>query len=200
MKQRPRVAVAALAAAALVVTGCDAPGEHAVPATHHTSARPDPAAALVVPETPSRTMDPTAAARPVPPNHCAHNHAARLVLVSIPTQHAWLCARHHTVLSTAVTTGASHVKFDATPRGRFRIQGLNRNTVLYPADGGAFPVKYWIPFDAPLYGFHDASWQKMPFGNPHYVTRGSHGCIHMPLRAIRFLFHWAHIGTRVLIR
>jgi lipoprotein-anchoring transpeptidase ErfK/SrfK len=141
-----------------------------------------------------------APARPVPPNHCAKNSAARLVLVSIRTQYAWLCARHRTVLSTAVTTGASHLKFDATPRGRFRVEGLNRNTVLYPAGGGAFPVRYWIPFDAPLYGFHDASWQKVPFGSPDYVTRGSHGCVHMPLRAIRFLFHWAHIGTRVLIR
>ena len=146
-------------------------------------------------------MHVSAPARPMAPNHCAHNTAARLVRVSIRTQHAWLCARHRTVLSTAVTSGASRRDSDdATPRGHFRVQSLNRNTVLYPASGGAFPVQYWIPFDAPLYGFHDASWQKMPFGSPHYDIRGSHGCVHMPLRAMRFLYHWARVGTRVVIR
>lgn len=120
--------------------------------------------------------------------------------VSIEAQHAWLCARHRAVLSTAVTTGATERAGRATPRGRFRIQGLDRDSVLHPDDGGAYPVKYWIPFDAPLYGFHDALWQKMPFGSPHYVTRGSHGCVHMSLRAMRFLYHWARIGTRVVIR
>ena len=45
-------------------------------------------------------------------------------------------------------------------------------------------MKYWIPFDAPLFGFHDSSWQKMPYGSQKYRTKGSHGCIHMPLAAI----------------
>lgn len=199
MTPRLRVAAVALAVTAFVVAGCEASGQRA-PATQHTDEPTSSAAALVVPESPRRTVAPAAPARRVPENHCAHNAAARLVLVSIRVQHAWLCARHRTVFSTAVTTGASGRVGDATPRGRFRIQGLNRDSVLHPAGGRAFPVMYWIPFQAPLYGFHDAPWQTIPYGSPAYVTRGSHGCIHMPLGAIRFLYHWARIGTRVLIR
>jgi lipoprotein-anchoring transpeptidase ErfK/SrfK len=154
-----------------------------------------------VPFAPTTHADPAATTthRHVHHNRCARNEATRIVLVSVEAQHAWLCAQHRTVLSTAVTTGATQ-KGNATPLGNFRIEGRNRNTVLYPNSGGAYPVKYWIPFDAPLYGFHDASWQKMPFGSPHYVTRGSHGCVHMPLGVMRFLYHWARIGTRVVIR
>ena len=39
------------------------------------------------------------------------------------------------VFSSAVTTGASDRRGDATPRGDFRIQGLNRDSVLHPANG-----------------------------------------------------------------
>ncbi len=142
-----------------------------------------------------------AAARPaVPkPNHCARFAARRLVLVDIRTQHMWLCAAHRVALSTPMTSGASAEPYNATPRGTFHIQGLNRDSVLYPTDGRAYPVQYWIPFDAPLYGFHDSSWQTFPYGSPEYRTGGSHGCVHMPLAAIRFLYRWADIGTTVVI-
>ena len=38
--------------------------------------------------------------------------------------------------------------------------------------GEQYTVKYWIPFDAPLFGFHDSSWQKFPYGSPKYRTHG----------------------------
>jgi lipoprotein-anchoring transpeptidase ErfK/SrfK len=100
---------------------------------------------------------------------------------------------------TAITSGMSG-EFTETPTGRYVIQGLNRNTTLTLNTGATYPVKYWIPFDAPLFGFHDSSWQHFPYGSPLYRTRGSHGCIHMPLAAIRFLYHWADIGTTVRIK
>jgi lipoprotein-anchoring transpeptidase ErfK/SrfK len=87
-----------------------------------------------------------------------------------------------------------------TPIGRYRIQGLNRNSTLTLNTGATYDVKYWIPFNAPLFGFHDSSWQHFPYGSPKYRTHGSHGCIHMPLAAIRFFYHWADIGTPVLIK
>jgi hypothetical protein len=130
---------------------------------------------------------------------CVHIRQAQLIVVSIKRQHEWACAQHRTLLSTAVTTGASSHPGDATPRGTFAVQGLNRNTVLTTSAAGNYDVKYWIPFHLGVWGFHDASWQTMPFGSKHYVTRGSHGCIHMPLAAIRWLFHWVHYGTQVRI-
>jgi len=197
---RVRTAVAALAATAVLVSGCSQ-FRHGVPAGG-SNADSSSAPASVSPAPTSSSSTPTTVLRAnahVVVNHCAHNRAKQLVLVSIEAQHEWLCAHHRTVLSTPITSGASAKPGDATPRGTFRIQGLNRNSVLYPSGGGAYPVKYWIPFQAPLYGFHDASWQHMPFGSRHYVTHGSHGCVHMPLRAIRFLYRWAHIGTKVRI-
>jgi lipoprotein-anchoring transpeptidase ErfK/SrfK len=130
---------------------------------------------------------------------CVHNSQAQLIVVSIEHQHEWACAHQRTVLSTPVTTGATSRTGDATPRGTFAVQGLNRDTVLTTNATGRYHVRYWIPFRLGVWGFHDASWQTMPFGSNQYVTRGSHGCVHMPLPAIRWLFHWVHYGAQVRI-
>jgi lipoprotein-anchoring transpeptidase ErfK/SrfK len=130
---------------------------------------------------------------------CAHNERPQLIVVSVKAQHEWACAYGRTVLSAPVTTGATSRAGDATPRGTFAVQGLNRDTTLNPSADRAYHVKYWIPFHLGVWGFHDASWQTMPFGSKHYVTHGSHGCVHMPLAAIRWLFHWVHYGTQVRV-
>jgi lipoprotein-anchoring transpeptidase ErfK/SrfK len=118
-------------------------------------------------------------------------------VVNIKRQHEWACAHHRTVLSTPVTTGASAHPGDATPHGTFAVQGIERDVTL--TSSGNHHVRYWIPFHLGTWGFHDAPWQTMPYGSRHYVTRGSHGCVHMPLSAIRALFHWVHYGTVVKV-
>ena len=40
----------------------------------------------------------------------------------------------------------------------------------------------------------------LPYGGAQYRTDGSHGCVHMPLAQIAFLYRWAPIGTPVTIR
>jgi lipoprotein-anchoring transpeptidase ErfK/SrfK len=130
---------------------------------------------------------------------CRRNDHSQLVVVSIRRQHAWACAGRRTVLSTPVTTGASSRPGEATPRGTFAVQGLNRNTTLNPSTGESYPVKFWVPFHLGVWGFHDASWQRIPFGSAQYVKHGSHGCVHVPLAAMRQLFHWVKYGTLVRI-
>jgi lipoprotein-anchoring transpeptidase ErfK/SrfK len=120
-------------------------------------------------------------------------------MVSVRTQHAWMCAKSKHVYDTAVTTGMSG-NDTSTPTGTFHIQAKDTNTVLTLNTGAQYDVKYWIPFNAPLYGFHDSSWQHFPYGSTEYRTHGSHGCIHMPLRAMAFLYRWADIGAVVRIR
>lgn len=142
----------------------------------------------------------TSAPKRLAPDACAHNTAAQRVIVDISQQHAWMCARGHTVYQTAVTTGAVALPYDSTPLGTFHIQGRNTDTTLTLADGSTYQVRYWIPFDAPLFGFHDAGWQKFPFGSAAYRTQGSHGCVHMPLAAMSYLYRWAKIGASVTIR
>ena len=125
-------------------------------------------------------------------------HRGHEVVVDLSRQHAWLCRHGRQVLSTPVTTGAVKLG-DATPTGRWRVYDKQRNTTLHPAAGGAYPVHYWMPYSGP-YGLHDAPWQKFPFGSKKYRRHGSHGCVHMPEAAMKFLYHWAPVGTTVLIR
>jgi lipoprotein-anchoring transpeptidase ErfK/SrfK len=121
------------------------------------------------------------------------------VFVSLRRQHMWMCAGHRVAADTAITSGMVGA-YTHTPTGRYQIQGLNRNSTLTLNTGATYAVKFWIPFDAPLFGFHDSSWQHFPYGSPRYRTAGSHGCVHMPLRAIRFLYDWADVGTPVRIK
>jgi lipoprotein-anchoring transpeptidase ErfK/SrfK len=155
---------------------------------------------------PTHAKHAVTAARPAPhrmaarPGPCAANRYAKLIEVSIARQRAWFCAHRRQVGRVPVTTGASALAGRATPRGRFRIQGRARNTVLRPSDGGRYPVRYWVAFSGTEYGFHDASWQRFPLGSPRYRWRGSHGCVHLSVPAMRFLYRWASTGTRVVIR
>lgn len=196
MTRATRVAAGALAALALagLLTACASrQAGTGVAAGLPVIASSTPAAPVVIPTTPSPTP------RPVSVNHCAGNTKDQLIKVSLRDQHMWLCRAATTVLETAITSGASSLPYDATPTGTFHIQGRNRNSVLTLNTGKQYNVKYWIPFSAPLYGFHDSSWQDFPYGSPQYKTQGSHGCVHMPLQAIAFLYHWVHVGTRVVI-
>ena len=148
--------------------------------------------------TPRQNDAPTV--HPAPPvDHCASNTAPQKVLVSIAAQHAWVCARSRTIYDTDVTTGMASPD-TATPVGDFRVQAKATDTTLAPATGGSYPVKYWIAFDAPAYGFHDARWQRFPYGSPQYRTSGSHGCVHLPLAAMRVLYDWVRIGAAVTIQ
>ena len=55
-----------------------------------------------------------------------------------------MCEGHSQVLVTPVTTGASNLG-DGTPTGTWRVYAKVSPTTLYPAGGGAYPVKYWMP-------------------------------------------------------
>jgi lipoprotein-anchoring transpeptidase ErfK/SrfK len=159
---------------------------------HSSPAATPPASQRKPQQTPART--------PAPPvNHCAGNRSGQLVLVSIARQHAWLCRGTRTVYNTAVTTGMATAD-TRTPTGSYRIEGRNKNSVLTLSNGDQYSVNYWIPFDAPMFGFHDSSWQKFPYGSAKYKTDGSHGCVHLPLPAMKFLYDWVRIGAKVDIR
>jgi hypothetical protein len=153
------------------------------------------AGATDAPSSPAQVRPAKAATR----TPCTGNDRPKWVFVALQRQHMWLCHRHRVALSTAITSGMVG-PYTHTPTGRYRVQGLNRNSTLTLNTGATYQVKFWIPFNAPLFGFHDSPWQHFPYGSPRYRTHGSHGCIHMPLAAIRFFYNWADIGTPVLIK
>ena len=126
---------------------------------------------------------------------CLTNRYARLVLVSISQQHAWMCHGRRQVNSSPVTTGNLHGG-DATPTGSWTVQGKQTDRYLTGPGYRDF-VHYWIPFDGDI-GFHDATWQRMPFGSPGYATKGSHGCVHLPMVAVSWLYGWVSTGSTVV--
>jgi lipoprotein-anchoring transpeptidase ErfK/SrfK len=198
-----RLAVLGVLAAA-VLAGCGADLAH----NRTTPSRnaPTTAPAEVVGAAPRMTAPapvPKAIPKAIPkpkPNACAGNAAPQLVLVSVAKQHLWMCATSHLVYNAAVTTGAVDLPYDSTPTGTYQIQAKETDRTLTLLSGDQYQVNYWIPFDAPLFGFHDSSWQNFPYGSARYRTEGSHGCVHTPLAAMKFLYSWANIGATVTIR
>jgi hypothetical protein len=121
----------------------------------------------------------------------------KAVVVDISEQRARMCRSGQQIRTTLVTTGATALG-DGTPTGTWHVYARVRNTTLYPAAGGAYPVKFWMPYSGP-YGLHDSPWQRFPYGSSRYRTDGSHGCVHVPGPMMAWLFHWAPVGTRVTI-
>ena len=205
--RRARAAVAAALALGLAATGlagCTAPGRSGVaapaartPVTRTAVATPAAAVATTAPATSVPTTVPTTTAAPAP-NPCAANRYAQLVRVSVRHQRLWMCAHHTLVRATPVTTGIVG-QYTSTPTGDYVVQALDRHSTLTLISGQQYVVDYWIPFDGPLFGFHDSPWQTFAYGSARYRTEGSHGCVHMPHAAIAFLYHWAQVGAHVHI-
>jgi lipoprotein-anchoring transpeptidase ErfK/SrfK len=127
---------------------------------------------------------------------CTSNSQPKWVVVSIEAQRVWMCQVETQVYSTLVTTGAVNVG-NGTPLGTWQIQSRETDRYLVGPGYRDF-VKYWMPFNGD-FGFHDASWQTMAYGAPGYRDNGSHGCVHLPLSAMRWLYDWAPVGTSVTI-
>jgi hypothetical protein len=131
-------------------------------------------------------------------NMCRSDGASgRRIEIDLSDQFARICSDDRQLLTTPITSGASSVG-DGTPTGTWHLQAKVRDTTLYPAAGGAYPVHYWMPYDG-AYGMHDSPWQTFPYGSGKYRTQGSHGCVHFPRAAIAWMFGWAPIGTTVHI-
>jgi lipoprotein-anchoring transpeptidase ErfK/SrfK len=142
---------------------------------------------------PTPTQPQPATAGPTP---CTANTLAQFVLVSISDQRAWMCAAGHQVYTTLVTTGADADGM-GTPTGTWYVQDKQTDRYLVGV-GYRDWVKYWIPFNGD-YGFHDASWQTVPFGSNGYHSGGSHGCVHLPTAAMAWIYNWVTVGAEVTV-
>ena len=116
------------------------------------------------------------------------------IVVTISTQTLEYYHNGKLYLKTPVTTG----KHDKTPVGNFKVLKKVRNATLKGANYSSF-VKYWMAFKAGGYGIHDASWRHN-FGNMNYYNNGSHGCINVPLSAVKKLYDVVEVGTPVYVK
>jgi hypothetical protein len=161
-------------------------------------------ASSVSKELPQAKPAPVSAEKAAAANACADNASGKLLLVSISQQHIWACDGTAMAKDSAVTTGTSEIingVDDNTPTGSWHIYSKQTNTTLKGCDANGCwndPVSYWMPYDGAV-GFHDASWQTFPFGSDQYKTDGSHGCVHVPLDFISWVYDWAAVGTTVTV-
>jgi hypothetical protein len=193
-----------LLALSTVLTGCASTDGTGSPAPAAAQVTVPAAPAPIAPTTPpigslAGAAMPKAAPVPVPTSTaCVGNKIAQLVVVSIKKQHAWMCQRTKLVYDSAVTTGETANGND-TPTGTYHVQAKQGSRYLTTLDGSSYHVDYWMPYDG-VYGFHDSAWQKFAYGSSQYHTAGSHGCVHFPLTAMKWVYNWANVGSTVTIR
>lgn len=59
-------------------------------------------------------------------------------------------------------------------------------------------VKYWMPWDGNVIGFHDATWQSAFGGTRYKDGYGSNGCVNLPLKKAAALYDLVKVGTVVV--
>lgn len=59
-------------------------------------------------------------------------------------------------------------------------------------------VKYWMPWDGNVIGFHDATWQSAFGGTRYRDGYGSNGCVNLPLKKAASLYKLVKVGTVVV--
>ena len=124
--------------------------------------------------------------------------------VDITEQHMWYIQNGTVVFESDVVTGVPNPS-KATPTGIYTILEKMRNKVLkgniMPNGKREYetPVAYWARVTWSGIGFHDATWQPAFGGQLYKQGYGSHGCINMPLQAVRTFYDMISVGTPVVI-
>jgi hypothetical protein len=181
--RRLRATVAAVAVAIALVAGA------ALITSTWSSADPD----LAAQQSAASGSEAPSAAAVAPADRCART-TARTVLVDLSEQRMWLCRRGATEATSLVTTGRDG---DETPTGRWTVYARQTDRWL-SGPGYERQVDVWMPFYEG-YGFHDSAWQRIPYGDEQFRTKGSRGCIHVPGAMMKRLHRWGDVGTKVRI-
>jgi lipoprotein-anchoring transpeptidase ErfK/SrfK len=134
-----------------------------------------------------------------------HGGPTRLITVSVQGQRLIAYDRGSVVVDALVTTGRPAL---ATDIGAMRVLHKDSPWTMHSPWPKGSPT--WYPdtvvqmvlwFTSNGEGLHDASWQPDSTLGPGSQNGpyASHGCIHVPLAAVKTLFDWAPIGTPVVV-
>lgn len=125
-------------------------------------------------------------------SHGDHDYGNSYVEVNLTAQHLFLYINGQRVLDSPVVTGNVSKEW-STPAGAYAITYCDRDTML----NGESHVNYWMPFNGNI-GLHDASWRSH-FGGADYLTKGSHGCVNLPMNVSPEIYKQVSAGFPVLL-
>ncbi len=128
-------------------------------------------------------------------SHGANDYGDSYVEINLTAQHLFLYKNGQMILESDVITGKPDGQHE-TPPGVFGITYCEKDATLRGANY-ATPVAYWMPFNGDI-GLHDATWQSV-FGAAYYLTKGSHGCVNLPLGVAKTIFENVEAGFPVLV-
>ncbi len=116
------------------------------------------------------------------------------VEIDLSRQVLWLYEEGKVTVRTDIVSGLMNTSRQ-TPGGIFCVKYKQSPAVLRGADYES-PVSYWMPFNGGI-GLHDATWQPA-FGGDLCYTRGSHGCINLPLEKAKIIYEKVQKGFPVI--
>ncbi len=116
------------------------------------------------------------------------------VEINLGAQHLYVIQEGRVVEESDFVSG-NITKGNGTPPGVFGITYKEKDAVLRGEDYES-NVNYWMPFNGNI-GMHDATWRK-EFGGEIYITRGSHGCVNLPLVKAKEIYDLIEKGMPVV--
>ena len=129
-------------------------------------------------------------------SNCLNNNPkieGTYVEVDLTNQYLYMFVNGKKVVETPVVTGKVGAR--ATPQGVYMLKNKIMDVPLV-GDNYVTPVKYWMPFNGGI-GLHDAVWQSA-FGGERYKTKGSHGCVNLPMSKAKEIYENATVGMPVV--
>jgi lipoprotein-anchoring transpeptidase ErfK/SrfK len=139
-------------------------------------------------------------------NRCGHPvPAGHVVTLNLTAQEMVFYEDGCAVRATPATTGRPELR---TPTGHFAIFARYSPFVFHSPwpPGSPFwyptsPVSFAMEFAQGGYFIHDAPWEPDSQLGPGSEDGmgASHGCVHIPLAAMSWLYSWAPIGTPVIV-
>ena len=129
---------------------------------------------------------------------------AKAIIISYSGQHLWAYEGGKLVQETAVTTGRPALPTDLGAMKVLRKDSPWKMHSPWPKGSPYYypdaMVQMVVWFTNTGEGLHDASWQQCCWGpGSQYTGFASHGCIHLPNSAERFIYNWSQVGVPVVV-
>lgn len=130
----------------------------------------------------------------------------KFVDVDLTEQHARFYDENNNIIWEAgIVTGNVKEKHD-TPVGVYSVKNKIKDKTLRGRIINGEPeyesyVRYWMPFNSTVIGFHDADWRReSEFSRPSvHLTNGSHGCVNLSISSAKALWDIIQVGDVVVV-